>query len=587
MNHKKSIIALVLAVIMTLAIFPLAAMAEDAENLPREETLYFAGEQWGSMINYNPLSNNSNAGFIFEQSDASTVFVYETLYMYNELNGELYPLLADGDYTLEDGVFTIKIKEAAHWNDGTPLTAHDVVYTYEINAELETAQAPAMDWIESIEATDDYTVVITADMENYNPYKIIEYFPRLYILPEHQISEMVERNDGDPVKIKEDYNDDIVSSGPYMKYFDDNSRVVVIRDDNYWGQDESMWGELPAPKYLAHMIFSDNNAGAVALQQGEVDVSQQFMPQIWKFWEEGLPISTYLDELPYYLGSSMPSILFNMNRPGLDQAVVRRAIAMSVDYEQVAEAAMSGYSDPIEPTLMNLSDPEQSLFNRDELEELFWVGKQVDEANALLDEAGIVDTDGDGIREFEGEPLVFTIQCPTGWTDWNATCEIVAAAGKSIGIDISTFFPEASVYTDNRMVGDFDLLMASYNGASAISPWIRIYSVLYSDHGENQDAENVFYNFGRYSNERVDELIDAIPTMEEDEQIEAYTELNRIYLEEVPTFPTMYRPVYFHTVNESVWTNYPEQGDGTDIPPGILSHGYAIAGLYEIELVNP
>jgi peptide/nickel transport system substrate-binding protein len=70
--------------------------------------------------------------------------------------------------------------------------------------------------------------------------------------------------------------EDVVYSGPYHKYFADDTKVVYVRDDNYWGQDASMWGKLPAPKYLAHTIFKDNAAGTTALQAGEVDVSQQF-----------------------------------------------------------------------------------------------------------------------------------------------------------------------------------------------------------------------------------------------------------------------------------------------------------------------
>jgi peptide/nickel transport system substrate-binding protein len=61
-----------------------------------------------------------------------------------------------------------------------------------------------------------------------------------------------------------------------------------------------MWGKLPAPKYLAHTIYADNNAGFVALKAGEVDVSQQFNANVQDLWlKDNLPISTYLEEAPY------------------------------------------------------------------------------------------------------------------------------------------------------------------------------------------------------------------------------------------------------------------------------------------------
>ena len=69
---------------------------------------------------------------------------------------------------------------------------------------------------------------------------------------------------------------------------------------------------------------------------------------------------------------------------------------------------------------------------------------------------------------------------------------------------------------------------------------------------------------------------------------ELYTELVKIYLTEVPSFTLMYRPQSFHTVNESVWTNFPHAEDGTNppVPPLDLTDGWSIAGLYNLVLVE-
>ena len=89
------------------------------------------------------------------------------------------------------------------------------------------------------------------------------------------------------------------------------------------------------------------------------------------------------------------------------------------------------------------------------------------------------------------------------------------------------------------------------------------------------------------SNERIDEILALIPITTDEEELKAlYTEAVEIYLTDVPNFSLMYRPQFFHFVNESVWTNFPYDGDGTNIPPTDCTDGYGIAALYNLQLVE-
>jgi peptide/nickel transport system substrate-binding protein len=109
-----------------------------------------------------------------------------------------------------------------------------------------------------------------------------------------------------------------------------------------------------------------------------------------------------------------------------------------------------------------------------------------------------------------------------------------------------------------------------------------------SEFAETQNNWNG--NWGGYKNPEVDALIEAIPGSTDPAELNAiYTELVEIYLTDVPSFTLMYRPQSFHTVNESVWTNFPHADDGTDppVPPLNLTDGWSIAGLYNLELVEP
>jgi peptide/nickel transport system substrate-binding protein len=221
--------------------------------------------------------------------------------------------------------------------------------------------------------------------------------------------------------------------------------------------------------------------------------------------------------------------------------------------------------------------------------DLQWAGNDVEGANALLDEAGITDTDGDGWREIDGQNLAYKALCANGWSDWQAASAIVADAGEKIGINITTEFPEWAVYQTvftDAAVNNYDIFMVWSNGATPTSPWGRARQFMSSEFAGT--AGNWNGNWGGYVNPRVDEILALIPgETDHDKLVEYYTELTEIYLTDVPSFSLMYRPDFFHTVNESVWTSFPNAEDGLNIPPTVMVKGYGIAGLYNLELVNP
>jgi peptide/nickel transport system substrate-binding protein len=538
------------------------------------------------------------------QGDNARVIMFETPYLYNMLDGKQYPLLADGDYTWNEDrtEITFKIKPAAKWSDGTPVTAEDVAYTWATHVKYSTPTgAGNVDYIDTIEAVDPQTVVIKAKLDEngkaVNPLLVAAYVSSNYVIQKAWTEALEARAAGDATAFLADPAEDAVYSGPYHKFFADDTKVVYVRDDNYWGQDASMWGKLPAPKYLAHTIFKDNAAGTTALQAGEVDVSQQFNSNVQDLWEkQNLPISTYLPEPPYGIGASLPTAFYNLQSPGLDQACIRKAIAIAVDYPTIIANAMTNQSatfDQVPRSLMNPTPGEQALYDQAAVADLQWVGNDIEGAKALLDECGVVDSDGDGWREYNGEKLAYVATCPNGWSDWQAAIEVVAAAGKQIGIDITTNFPEWSVYqtvvtkSDAPLPAGYDIFMMWSAGAGPTMPWGRIRNLVSSEWVGM--ASNWSGNWGQYSNPEVDALIQAIPGETDEAKLkEMYTKLVEAYLTDIPSFTLMYRPQSFHTVNETVWTNYPYDGDGTNppVPPLNLTDGWSIAGLYNLELVQ-
>ena len=575
-------------------------MSDGDVVLPREETLYFAGQQWGAVNSWNIVgTNQNNAMAIAGNAGGYRTTMFETLFMFNPLTGEKIGLLADSYEWNEDLTeMTVSLKDAAHWSDGTPVTAADVVATWDVGVLTNNGTgAGNKAYIAGIEATGDKTFVIksvlTKDAKPVNPLKIEDFICGTPIAQAAWIKTLCDRCDNDPTKILNDAGEDVVWSGPYTKYYTDDQKVVLIRDDNYWGADESMWGKLPVPKYLAHVIYADNAAGELALKAGEVDVCQQFIGNIQNLWlEDDLPISTYYDEAPYGVCLTMPTAWYNMNIPVIaENTALRKAIAMATDYEAIIANAMTNQSPTfadVPRSLMNPTDGEQALYDHEAVKDLQWAGNDIDGANKLLDEAGLLDSDGDGWREYNGEKITLNAVCPNGWSDWQAAMQIVAAAGDKIGISIEPEYPEWDImqtrFTDPTQT-EYAIFMWSPDAASPSMPWGRCNQFLSSQFVGLQN--NWSGNWGQYVNEEADKILAEIPlTTDHDKLVELYTELVKIYLTDVPSFSLMYRPSVFHAVNESVWTNFPTGDDGRNIPPMDCTDGYGIAALYDLELVG-
>ena len=593
---SKKILALLVAVVMLLG--AVSAFAEVAD-LPREETLYFGGQQWDPVVGYNPLGDNMNNGLALSAAPRGTrTTMFETLYMYNGLDGQLYPLLADGDYTWNDSLteLTLKIKPAAKWSDGTPVTADDVVATWNVSTQLQngtyTGYAPYIETIENVDGAVVIKAKLNEEGQPANPLQVLNFLTGVYIVQKDWAEGLMAKHNNDATAVRTDPTPDAVYSGPYGPYFANDQLVAFVRNDAYWGQDASMWGKLPAPKYIAHTIYKDNDATLVAFKAGQIDVNQQFIANVQKLWEEqGLPVATYSDEAPYGICATMPTAWYNMDVPVMQVKELRKAIAMAVDYDNIIENAMTNQSPSfvdVPRSVMNPTDGEQALYDHEAVKDLQWAGKDIEGAKALLDSAGIVDSDGDGWREYNGEKISLKACCPDGWTDWQAAMNMVAEAGKAIGVEIIATFPTwdqyQTVFTKGSQT-EYEIFMWSPAGAEPAAPWSRVRALMSSEFvGVDNNWSG---NFGHYKNDRIDEIIKKIPLTTDEAELKAlYTEATQIYLDEVPSFSLMYRPEVFHAVNETVWTGYPEKDDGNNIPPMDCTDGYGIAALYNLELVK-
>ena len=530
-----------LAVLVALTFLGVAT----AQSLPRDQTLYVTGFQWGPPSSFNPLGP-VRAWPVAEGGGFN--LIYESLLTYNLVTGKLDPRLASG--VKENGnTFVVTLQPGTAFQDGKPLTSADVVYSYELGKRQSVEYSSFWDYVTKVEATDDRTITFTLNPKRLNLGQVRNYLTTVAILPKH-IWQGLEQQQS---SLTQYANLEPVGSGPYTLQNANNERIILQRAENYWGKD--VYG-LPAPTYLVHPIFASNDAANLAFSQGQLDLSQNFIPEVWKL-EQNEPISTWTNEAPYYLAGSIPMVWINVNKPGLDNPAVRRALAYSINYPLIAQTAMSNYSVPVNASLIVPGGGEDTYFNAEAVAKDGWSFDPNKAVQILEGELG-AKKGSDGIYVLpDGTRLgPWEVSAPYGWSDWNQALEIVASSAQAVGIDIKTNFPEQSVWQTNMQNGNFDLVMNSATGASAAGPWPRFRDVL-DIRGVPKAGQTAFWNYGRYSNPKVAGLLEQAAAASPAEQGKYYTQLDEIFRQDVPTLPLMYRPQQFYTFDSSVWHNFP------------------------------
>jgi peptide/nickel transport system substrate-binding protein len=538
----------------------------------RQQQLFIAGFQWGVPPNFNPLS--ATAGFPTQWNQMQ--LIYESLFLFDLLEGGLKPNLAAAQETPNPKTIVVKLQPDAKWQDGKPVSADDVVFSYELaKRHPEHPHASAWDYLAGVRKTDDKTVTFALNPARVNPGMAKTYLSQVYILPAHVWQTIETQNP----KIVEYTNTQPVGSGPYKLESFNAQQLVLVRDDNYWGK--TLRGKLPPPKKIIHPIFKDNAAGNLAFQRGEVDVMQQFTPQIWKMWEDGkAPVGTWFDKEPYYIPGGMPMLTLNTTKPGLNNPKVRRALAFAIDYARIADQAMSRYSEPAKSSLILPTDAERQYLDEASIATNGWKHDPAKATQILEQELG-ARKGADGVYQLpDGTRLgPWTVQTPNGWSDWQTALQVVVENGKAAGFDLKANFPEANQVTPAVQNGNYDLAIW-YIGAqtTAGTPWARYRDVLDS-RGVAPVGQSTFYNYGRFSDPRVAPLLDKAATATGTELKQALGELDTIFMQNVPMIPLMYRPLDFYEFNEKVWTGFPTAKKPT-APPTFSGAG--VLWLYQI-----
>lgn len=326
----------------------------------------------------------------------------------------------------DDGrIITMKLREDIKWSDGTPVTADDFVFTWEmaVSPNNTVTSAYPYDQIESVTAPDPQTVVVTF-AEPFAPWLATLWHG---ILPAHILRPIYEAEG--TIDNAAWLKNPQVGCGPYLlDTWESGSYARFVRNENYWGK-------RPILDEIFIRFVPDDASQVAALQAGDADlgtfIAYSDIPTLEK---AGLQIVTEpsgYSEWMFFLVNE------KIGHPALLDVNVRKAIALSIDREGINRDLLLGLTSPpasFWDALPFYNDPPLQNYPYDPKE-----------AKRLLDQAGWVDSNGDGVRDKDGVRL----ELDYGTTIREIRQDVQAVIQQQlaqVGIKVNLYSVEADVY---------------------------------------------------------------------------------------------------------------------------------------------
>lgn len=442
-------------------------------------------------------------------------------------SGELVPdgAMAEGWEVSEDGlIWTFRLRSGVTWSDGEPVDAADFKFTYDAIASdnVDTVRKSVIEGIDSIETPDPQTIVVTFSEVR------CDALPNLGLgwLPSHlyaaDFSDIMES----PLNAQP-----TVSAGPLVfNTWTRDDNLTLERNATYWQGAPNMDG-------MIYKVVPDPGARLAQLQSGEVDVISLQPEQIAAV--QGIPeidVYNFQDDGYAYIGLNLAdpanpqpgrdedgNLIDQDPHPILSDVLVRKAIAHSLDYQVIIERVYLGQGYQIAANVL----PAVEWAHDDTLQPY---ATDLELAAQLLEEAGWVDADGDGVREKDGMRLELSLLTNAG----NATREdlgvLVQDQLNSIGFQINFEAIDFGTLIEQLVGQTHDMVIIGWTGLGSDPNDDAFWHTKY-------DVPGSGFNFVSYHNPEVDRLLEegvTVPGCDPEERGPIYKEIQQMIYEDVP-----------------------------------------------------
>ena len=506
--------------------------------VPRGDTLYTSGKQWGPYSNFNPLKPDYNTGTVG--------LLYETLFRYDPLKDRFIPWLASNGKWSNKNTYVVTVRKGVKWSDGRPLTAADVKFTFETQ-KYEGAQYGTM-WktgLKRISTKGRNVSFHFSGTPNYQEWDSNRY--TVPIVPRHVWRGYSEKEivSGNTANVRK-----AIGTGPFVYGggIGGSQTLQWNRRSGWWAT--KVYGLKMPMKHIVDIHNTSNTASLQNFLQSRIDLSNNFFPGINRY--VGNRVGTYYKKAPYMLAANTAWLVPNTTKKPLSDVVFRRALAESINVNRIVIADYQNIVSKASPT--GLLPTWNKWVDQAQVQRLGFT-YNIARAKSRLSAAGYRDRNGDGfVEDKDGDSINLRLIVPKGWSDWETAIQIIADSAKDAGIKITPAYPDFNGLVEERNTGKFELVINNEKqiGNTPYTYYDYLFRLPLLD-------QQTVSNFSRFNSPRawsLSQQLNKIQSSNVKKAKQVHSQIQRVILEQLPAIPLWYNGMWAQW-NTTHWTNFP------------------------------
>ncbi|WP_228504454.1 ABC transporter substrate-binding protein [Curtobacterium sp. VKM Ac-1395] len=474
----------------------------------------------------NPLFDRNFNPYITNARTASK-WMYEPLIEVNPLDGKRNPWLASSWEQPDARTIDMTIRTGVEWSDGTPFTARDVVFTFELLKKF-----PAMDvkgaWqhIDTVEQQGDH-VVFHLKSDDVPSLTIIG---QTYILGEHhwgRVEDPTTWRDPNPV-----------GTGPFVLGNYSDQQYSMDKNPRYWQA-----GKIA----IKHLVLPATNTQLDTVTRG-YDWAYSFISDVKGTWGAASDTNTY-----WFPPGGVIGLIPNLTKAPYDDVNVRRGISLALDRDDIAETATEGNLTAAAQTGLIL--PNQERYANPDIPDKGMVTQDVAAAKASFAKSGWVEQGGKIVKD--GKQLEITITTANGYADWLRAAQEVRRDLTAIGVKVSISAPQPAGYQQAINNGTFEMAMGGMGNGDVY----QAFNSLMSTDFYQPVGKSTVNNYERYRDPATQRLLDEYKaTTDTTRQQEILDQLQTIVYDQLPVIG-MYHGGLWGLFNTGKFVGWPSAED--------------------------